>query len=103
MSLWDKMKAVFTAGETFAPDARRLDGSNPSALASSLGGLPQGERGWITFGQARLLFSTKDAQYAFGDMDNDGKAKLAAFVAAPGHRARVDFMPVEGRIYFTRE
>src|SRR5438132_1147103 len=103
MSLWDKMRSVFTAQEPPPPDDRRLDGANQSRLAASLDALPRGERGWITFTQARQLFSVMDEQYAFGETDDEGKARLAAFVAAPGHKARVDFMPVESRIYFTRE
>ncbi len=103
MGLWDKIRSVFTAGEDAPPDVRRLDGSAQSALAVSLGGLARGERGWISFAQGRRLFSNKDEQYAFGDMDDEGKAALAAFVAAPSHKAKVDLMPVEGRIYLTRE
>jgi hypothetical protein len=101
MGLWDKMRSVFAAQEPAPPDVRRLDGANQTRLAAALGSLPRGERGWITFAQARALFSVMDEQYAFGDADDDGKARLAAFAQA--QRARVDFMPVEGRIYFTRE
>jgi hypothetical protein len=34
--------------------------------------LPSDERGWITFAEARILFSTKGAQNAFGETDQDG-------------------------------
>jgi hypothetical protein len=43
-----------------------------------------------------------DDQYAFGELDDQGKANLTAFAARSEHRASFDFMPVEGRIYFTR-
>jgi hypothetical protein len=43
-----------------------------------------------------------DDQYAFGEMDNQGKTNLAAFAAQIEHRSTVDFMPSEGRLYFTR-
>jgi hypothetical protein len=36
-------------------------------LARSLSALPPDERGWITFGEARMLFSTKSAQYVLGE------------------------------------
>jgi hypothetical protein len=49
------------------------------------------------------LFSTMDDQYAFGEMDEQGKASLAAFAAQSEHRSTVDFMPTEGRVYFTRK
>jgi len=44
-----------------------------------------------------------DDQYAFGEMDDEGKSNLGAFAAQSEHRSSVDIMPVEGRIYFTRK
>jgi hypothetical protein len=35
------------------------------ALARALSALPPDERGWITFAEARILFSANDAKYAF--------------------------------------
>jgi hypothetical protein len=43
-----------------------------------------------------------DDQYAFGEMDEGGKLALGNFAAEADHRARFDFMPIEGRVYFTR-
>jgi hypothetical protein len=43
-----------------------------------------------------------DDQYAFGEMDDAGKSNLGAFAAQSEHRSSVDIMPVEGRVYFTR-
>ena len=43
------------------PDAIELDGKTEATLARSLSALPPDERGWITFAEARILFSTKDA------------------------------------------
>ena len=48
-------------------DATKLDGATYAALARSLSALPPDERGWISFAEARNLFSEKDAQYAFGE------------------------------------
>ena len=82
------------------PDAMKLDGTTEAALARSLSALPLDERAWITFAEARTLFSTKDAQYAFGETDDDGRKNIESFAAQ--HRAVMNFMPVEGRVYFVR-
>ena len=66
------------------------------ALSASLGALLDGERGWITLSEARDLFSTMDDQYAFGEMDEIGRANLVAFAAQSEHRSTFDLMPVEG-------
>jgi hypothetical protein len=38
-----------------------------------LSALPPDERAWITFAEARILFWTKGAQYAFGE--GEGRQK----------------------------
>jgi len=73
----------------------RLDGTTEVALARSLSALP---RGWITFAEAARLFSTKGAEYAFGETDDEGRRKIDAF--AKQHRSAISFMPGEGRVYF---
>ncbi len=103
MGLWDRVKAAFAPGEPGPPDARRLDWSNENTLSASLKHLPDGSRGWITLAGARSLFSRMGDQYAFGEMDEDGKAKLAAFAAGSDRRYSVEFMPAEGRVYFIRK
>jgi hypothetical protein len=40
----------------------KLDGTSEASLAHLLSSLRPDERGWITFAEARTLFSTKDAQ-----------------------------------------
>ena len=82
-------------------DAIKLDGTSKASLARSLSALPPDERGWITFGEACTLFSTKDAQYAFGETDDDGKRNIETFAAQ--HQSVVSFMPVEERVYFLRD
>jgi hypothetical protein len=79
----------------------KLDGATEATLARSLSALPLDERGWITFAEARTLFSTKDAQYAFGEMDQDARQNIKSFAAQ--HRSVINFMPVEGRVYFVRD
>lgn len=101
MGLIDAIKALFAPGSSWVPQPRKLDGSSEEALARSLQQLLAGERGWITFAEARRLFSTMEDQYAFGEMDNEGKRKLTSFTAE--HRCDVDLMPVEGRVYFVRK
>jgi hypothetical protein len=47
------------------------------------------------------LFSTKGAQYAFGETDRNGRKNIESF--ATQHRSVISFMPVEGRVYFVRD
>jgi hypothetical protein len=82
-------------------DATKLDGTTEATLARSLSALPPDERGWITFAEARSLFSTKGAQYAFGETDRNGRRNIESFAAQ--HRSIINFMPVEGRVYFVRD
>jgi hypothetical protein len=48
------------------------------------------------------LFSPVSAAYAFGEIDEIGKANLAAF-AADHNGLQFEFMPIEGRLYFMRK
>ena len=57
-------------------------------------------RGWITFAEASMLFSNKGAEYAFGETDQAGRKKIESF--ARRHWSFINFMPVEGRVYFVR-
>jgi hypothetical protein len=81
-------------------DAAKLDGTTEATLVRSLSSLPPGERGWITFAEARTLFSTKSDQYAFGEQDDAGRRNIETFAAQ--HRAAINFMPLEARVYFVR-
>jgi hypothetical protein len=89
---------LFGADAAAPPDAIKLDGTTEATLARSLSALPPDERGWITFAEARILFSAKATQYAFGETDQDGKRNIESFAAQ--HRSVINFMPVEGRVYF---
>ena len=81
---------------------RRLDGSTKASLAASIKALPHGERGWIKMNEAAALFSPKNNEYAFGELDEEGKLDLASF-AAGNQRCRFEFMPIEGRLYFAHD
>ena len=100
MGLSDVLKKFFGGANATPPDAPRLSGTSESALASSLQHLLPGERGWITPAEAARLFSAAEPAYAFGEMDDAGKLRLEQFSAE--HRCSPQFMPVEGRVYFTR-
>jgi hypothetical protein len=102
MALWAKIKSLLDPGLGDPPDAPKLDASSQSALSASLKALPAGERGWITMPEARSLFSAMSDQQAFGELDDQGRSNLAAFAARREQRSSYDFMPVEGRLYFTR-
>ena len=92
---------LFGADAPVPPDATKLDGTTEAMLARSLSALPPDERGWITFAEARILFSTKSAQYAFGETDEDGRRNIESFAAQ--HRSVINLMPVERRVYFVRD
>src|SRR5215469_16939703 len=91
---------LFGADAAAPSDAMKLDGTSEASLARSLSALPPDERGWITFAEARTLFSTKAAEYGFGETDDDGKRNIEAFAAR--HQFVINFMPIEGRVYFLR-
>src|SRR5262249_12766436 len=50
---------LFGADAAAPSDPMKLDGTTAATLARSLSALPPDERGWITFTEARILFSTK--------------------------------------------
>jgi hypothetical protein len=99
---WEKLKSAFTFRVPVPPDTRRLNGSSEGVLSASIKLLPMGERGWITLPEAAALFSPMDGQYAFGEMDEGGKANLGTFAARREHPCDVQFAPIEGRVYFIR-
>jgi hypothetical protein len=98
MGIIDLIGMLFGADAAAPPDAMRLDGTTDTTLARSLSALPPDERGWITFSEARILFSSKGAQYAFGETDQDGRKNIESFAAK--HRSVVNFMPFDERVYF---
>jgi hypothetical protein len=102
MGAWDRLKSVFAVAEEpkFLPS--KLEASSQTALSCSIRLLPLGDRGWITMQEARSLFSPLRDEYAFGDIDERGKAEIARFAAQRGHHSEFDFMPAEDRVYFTR-
>jgi hypothetical protein len=100
MGLGDFLGKIFAASNPTPSDAPKLSGTSESALGSSVQRLPKDERGWITQAEAVHLFSNQDPQYAFGELDEPGKARLEQF--ASQYRCTPDFMPAEGRLYFTR-
>ena len=103
MGVWQSIKDLFAPGKPAPAEAIRLDGSSTQALSRSLKQLVLEERGWISFAEARALFSTADAQYAFGETDDAGNANLASFAAAADRPYEYQFMPAEGRVYFARK
>jgi hypothetical protein len=102
MAIWDWIKSLFSTPSSVPADAPKLGAANEAELSTSLTRLHPGEGGWITFQEARLLFSPMDQDYAFGEMDDVGKSNLASFAARSEHRSSYSFMPMEERVYFTR-
>jgi hypothetical protein len=96
----DFLKALFSAPAR-QRGPRRLDGRSKALLVASLKFLRDEEPGWITLPEAKTLFSPASDAYAFGEIDEVGKANLAAFAADQGG-LQFEFMPIEGRLYFMR-
>jgi len=90
-------------GSPSAPTARRLDGRSKALLAASIKALPYEMPGWITNKEAKQLFSPMNDEYAFGEMDEVGKSNIADFAAHVTPPCSFAFMPVEGRVYFSRK
>lgn len=101
MGLMSLIGKLFGAGASTPPDATKLDGTTEAALAQSLSALSLDEQGWITFAEARALFSVKGPEYAFGETDEDGRTKIES--SAAQHRAIINFMPAEERVYFVHD
>ena len=101
MGLSDALKRIFGGSTGGLPaDERQLAGRSEGALGASLQKLPSDERGWIMMAEAAALFSHEEGQYAFGEMDDDGRNRLATFAA--DNRCTPDFRPTESRIYFKK-
>src|SRR5262245_53362944 len=96
----DWLRKMFGSAGATPADVRGLPGVSEAGLASALRGLPRGERGWIALSEAAHLFSTEPPEYAFGEMDDEGKRRLAHFASECG--SDLQFMPTEGRVYFRR-
>ena len=103
MGLLRGIRSLFSTATVKPPYLHRLNGSSEAGLAASLRALRPAQRGWITLREARSLFSRAEHQYAFGEIDEDGKMALALFAAQAEHRCDYHFMPVEGRLYFNRK
>ena len=76
MAIWDWIKSLFGTPSSVPADAPKLRAANEAELSTSLTRLHPGKSGWITFQEARLLFSPMDQDYAFGEMDDVGKSNL---------------------------
>jgi hypothetical protein len=81
MGLGDRFKKISGLSAAIPVDECALSGASEDALATSLEKLVGGKRGWIPLAEAAALFSTVDRQYAFGEFDDAGKDRLAAFAA----------------------
>jgi hypothetical protein len=103
VTLGEWVKHFFSASSIEPPDALELEANSESELLSSLSRLRIGQKGWVTLGRAASLFSPMENQYAFGELDDEGKRNLSKFAAGIEHRSSFEFMPAENRVYFTRK
>jgi hypothetical protein len=79
--------------------SRRLDADSKTALGSAISRLLPQDRGWISLEEASRLFSNMQPQYAFGEMDDEGKQNLEKFARAVSRE--FEFWPNENRLYFS--
>ena len=61
MGIMSLIRSLFGVDAAAPPDAMKLHGTTEATLARSLSALLPDERGWITFAEARSLFSTTGA------------------------------------------
>ncbi len=100
------LKAVATALIVTCPNSGAVSSLNLAPRSSglffgSVNGIPADvERGWIRLSEAAHLFSPEGPNYAFGDMDDEGKRRLTEFGA--DCRCEFQFMPTGGHVYFRR-
>jgi hypothetical protein len=98
--MWHWLRKLFASADAIPPDVARLSATSEQALSSSLNNLRSEQRGWIALSEATRLFSNEAPDYAFGEMDDEGKRRVGDF--ASNCRCEVQFMPTEGRLYFRR-
>jgi hypothetical protein len=101
MSIGDRISHLFGDGSAEPADLPKLDAANRSALSKSIKSVQPGERGWVSMAEAQSLFSARTGPYAFGQTDEEGLSHISAF--ADDNGVTFEFMPVEGRVYFTRK
>lgn len=101
MSLWHRITSLFR-GSPGSSLETRLSARNKADLSASIERLDPGSRGWITRNKAGSFFSAMGNEFAFGEMDDKGRAKLASFSAQDRHRSESTFVPAEGRVYFKK-
>ncbi len=90
---------MFKNASRWIQPSRRLDADSKTALAAAIGRLLPEDRGWITLEDASRLFSNMQSQYAFGEMDDEGKQNLEKF--AHDVSRQYEFWPNENRLYFS--
>jgi hypothetical protein len=98
MALLGFLKALFKT-PVVPSGSRTLDGRSKVLLAASLRFLRDEQPGWITMREAKILFSPVIDAYAFGEIDEIGKAQLAAFADEHGG-LEFELMTIEGRLCF---
>ena len=100
MSIIDWLSKILGSPRATPADIQRLSAGSERDLSSSLQGLPRDGRGWITLSEATRLFSNQQSEYAFGEMDEEGKLRIGQF--ASERECDLQFMPAEGRLYFVK-
>jgi hypothetical protein len=98
--MWQWLRKIVGSPGGTPADLSRLRAASEVTLTASLRNLPHGERGWISISEAAHLFSPMETEYAFGEMDEEGRQRLSDFAAKL--RCEPQFMPAEGRLYFRR-
>jgi hypothetical protein len=98
--MWHWLRKLFGSADAIPADVARLPATSERSLSTSLNNFPSEQRGWIALSEAIRLFSNEAPDYAFGEMDDEGKSRIGEF--ASKCRCEVQLMPTEGRVYFRR-
>src|SRR5262245_4841307 len=100
MGIMSFIRWLFGADAAAPPDAMKLDGTTEATLARSLSALPVDERGWITF--CRSAHLVLDRGRGIRVRRNGPGRQKEHRVLRCADRSIINFMPVEGRVYFVR-
>jgi hypothetical protein len=79
--MWHWLRKLFGSADAIPADVPRLPATSERALSSSLKNLQSEERGSIALSETAHLFSNEAPDYAFGEMDDEGKFRLGEFAA----------------------
>ena len=101
MGIMSLIRWLFGADAATPSDVIKLDGTTEATLAHSLLALPPDEGDGSRLPRRASCSRPRARNTRFGETDQDGRRNIESFAAQ--HRSVINFMPVEGRVYFVRD